>query len=468
VQDLDQAEWAIWLSSGCVRIGAKIHRALAEPWRGEKAEPVNLTRRTEVTDRVVLVIICLGMGLLRALGRAVATLISCACRLRSGQFPGKIGMFCLPSRVSGSDWGLMKLFGGATFVRRRRSKVFLLTLSLLLAGCNSQSPPRKPSLQITQVPSADPGGPAQLDYIEGRAIGAQPGQQIVLYAHSGVWWIQPFTNQSFTKIQADSTWKNSTHLGTEYAALLVEPGYRPPAKAAVLPTEGNGVVAVVIAPGKPAAPIISKVIRFSGYDWTVRSAGSDRGGEPNAYDPGNAWVDQKGYLHLRMEQRDGHWSCAEVSLTRSLGFGSYKFVVQDSSHLGPSAVVGMFTWDEAGTDENRNELDIELSRWGHPDGKNAQYVVQPFYVPENVARFTAPPGVLTHMFRWEPGKVSFKSVRGSVVGPGSKPVSEHVFTSGVPGAASEAVHIDLYEYHHSKSSSQQPAEVVIEKFEYLP
>jgi hypothetical protein len=318
------------------------------------------------------------------------------------------------------------------------------------------------------VPLANPGGPEELDYIEGRVSDARPDQQIVLYAHSGVWWIQPFANRPFTKIQADSTWKNSTHLGTEYAALLVEPGYHPESKMATLPKEGNGVVAVVTATGKATAPIVSKVLHFSGYDWIVRTAGSDRGGEPNSYDPANAWIDPKGYLHLRMALRDGRWSCAEVNLTRSLGFGTYRFVVQDSAHLGPSAVLGMFTWDEAGADDARSELDIELSRWGSPGGKNAQYVVQPFYVAENVARFTVPSGVLTHILRWERGIASFTTIRGSLGGLGSKTISEHVFTSGVPTPGAETVHIGLYDFHHSKSILQLPAEVVIERFEYLP
>jgi hypothetical protein len=362
----------------------------------------------------------------------------------------------------------MRFVADTRSIRQRRPDVFLVLVSVLLAGCHSKSLQRKPSLQITRVPMANPGGPEQLDYIEGRATDAGPDQQIVLYAQSGVWWVQPFANRQFTKIQADSTWKNSTHLGTEYAALLVEPGYQPPSKIATLPREGNGVVAVVRASGKAAAPIISKVIHFSGYDWAVRSAGSDRGGQANDYDPANAWVDEKGYLHLQMTERDGRWSCANVGLTRSLGYGTYRFVVQDSTHLEPSVVLGMFTWDEAGPDETRSELDIQLSRWGNLGSKNGQYVVQPYYVPENISRFMTPGGVVTHTFRWEPGVASFKSIRGPVVGPGSTSISEHVFTSGVPTPASETVHIELYEFHHFKNSSQHPAEVVIEKFEYLP
>jgi hypothetical protein len=128
----------------------------------------------------------------------------------------------------------------------------------------------------------------------------------------------------------------------------------------------------------------------------------------------------------------------------------------------------MFTWDEGRPDETRSELDIELSRWGSLSSKNAQYVVQPYYVPENISRFMAPAGALAHSFRWEPGVASFKTTRGSAVGTGSKSISEHVFTSGVPTPAAETVHIELYEFHHSKNSSQHLAEVVIEKFEYLP
>jgi hypothetical protein len=352
-------------------------------------------------------------------------------------------------------------------LKKHRSNILLVIVSFLLSGCNSSRVPLKPNVQITLVPAANPGGPVQLDFIEGRANGAKPGQQIVLYARSGIWWIQPFANQPFTKIQPDSTWKNSTHLGTDYAALLVEPGFHPAAKITALPAEGNGVVAIAVSIGQPVAPIVSKVIHFSGYDWGVRNAANDRGGQSNFYDPANVWTDKNGYLHLRMEEHDGVWTCAEVSLTRSLGYGTYIFVVQDIGHFGPSAALGLFTNDDLRMDDIRSELDIELSRWGIADNKNAQYVVQPFYIPENVSRFMAPSGVLTHMLRWESGRASFKTVRGPVTGPGAA-ISEHTFTSGVPTPAKETAHIGLYSYRHSKSTSQQPVEVVIEKFEFLP
>src|SRR5579862_7242023 len=157
-----------------------------------------------------------------------------------------------------------------------------------------------------------------------------------------------------------------------------------------------------------------------------------RGGEPNAYDLANVWVDEKGFLHLQTVERGGRWTCAEVSLTRSLGYGTYDFVVQDIAHLPPSAVVGLLTYDDTGTETFGNEIDVELSRWGDPKRKNSQCVVQPYYVAENVFRFESRPGKVMHSFRWEPGRLTFQSGLGSEQGPIARPAIAHTFLSGVP------------------------------------
>jgi hypothetical protein len=128
----------------------------------------------------------------------------------------------------------------------------------------------------------------------------------------------------------------------------------------------------------------------------------------------------------------------------------------------------MFTWDYAGGDQNNREMDIEISRWGDPASKNAQYEVQPFYVPANVARFTLPSGVVTHSFRWEPGSVSFRTVRGTGSDPAAEVVGEHAFTSGVPAPGVESVRMAFFIYGNTGVPMQNDAEVVVEKFEYLP
>ncbi len=290
---------------------------------------------------------------------------------------------------------------------------------------------------------------------------------MVLYARSGTWWVQPLVNEPFTAIEPDATWRNSTHLGTEYAALLVTADYRPPARTDALPTEGGAVLAVATVKGEGPASPPARTVTFSGYQWQVRQLPSDRGG-PNEYDPANVWTDDDGALHLKIAGRPGQWTSAEVILTRSLGYGTYSFVVRDVSHLEPAAAFGMFTWDDLGVEQNHRELGVEISRWGEPSSQNAQYVIQPYFVPANVTRFTAPAGRLTHSFTWAPGRVSFKTVLGALGGAASRTVAQHDLTSGVPTPGSESIRINLYVFGYASVALKNGAEVVIEKFEYLP
>jgi hypothetical protein len=344
---------------------------------------------------------------------------------------------------------------------------FLGFFSVLLNGCAHRQSVIRPSIEFSTIPQAEEGGPDKRAPIAGRVIGARSGQQIVLFAKSGMWWVQPTADEPFTTIKPDSTWTNSTHLGTEYAAVLVEPGYRPPPTFDVLPNEGGAVAAVKTVRGEKWEQARPRTLQFSGYEWQVRNVASNRGGRNNNYDSANAWTDVNGLLHLRIAQNAGQWTCAEVKLSRTLGYGSYRFVVHEISQLEPAAVLSMFTWDEADAGQNHREMNIEITKWGDAANKNAQYVVQPYYVPANVVRFNLPPGPLAHSFRWEPGRVAFRTVRAAVAG-GSSVVAEHMFTSGVPAAGGETIHLDLYIFGNAKNPLQKDVEVVVEKFEYLP
>src|SRR5262249_36432658 len=141
------------------------------------------------------------------------------------------------------------------------------------------------------------------------------GQRIVVYARSGKWWVQPLVSQPFTEVRRDGKWTNATHLGTEYAALLVGPGYHPPANMDALPSTGGDVAAVGVVGGGKKPP--SPTILFSGYEWRVRDAPSSRGGV-SRYLSSNAWTDDSGAMHLRVVHDGRDWTCAEVTNTRSL------------------------------------------------------------------------------------------------------------------------------------------------------
>ena len=149
----------------------------------------------------------------------------------------------------------------------------LLAFLVLLVGCGRWSKSPVPSISFSRVPAADEEGYDKFATIEGIARGFHPGQQIVLYSKSEeLWWLQPITDHPFTKIQGDSTWKSQIHLGTEYAALLVDPGYNPPETSETLPSPGSGIEAIEVVKGQGALspPASPKTVTFSGYEWTVR------------------------------------------------------------------------------------------------------------------------------------------------------------------------------------------------------
>ena len=353
-------------------------------------------------------------------------------------------------------------------VSERRWRIPLLALAALLtAACHLTTNEASPSIEFTKIPVSSRGGPHKLDVLAGRVSGARNGQRIVLYARSGIWWVQPFSAKPFTSIRRDSHWESPTHLGTEYAALLVDATYDPEPGLSELPGVGGPILALAVTKGRGfVPPPADKIVHFSGYDWVVRQEPSPRGGKDNNYTPDNAWIDDSGLLHLRITRQAEGWACAEVSLTRSLGRGAYLFTVSDVSHMDPAAAMTFYTWDDVAEDQNHRELDVEISQWGDPANKNAQYVVQPYYQPANVERFQVPAGAATFSFRWESHKAIFKTVLGRA--GGSRALSEHVFTSGVPSPGNEMVHMNLYAFGNTRIPMQKGSEVVIEKFEYLP
>lgn len=345
-----------------------------------------------------------------------------------------------------------------------------LVVLTVLIGCNTRQEDVQPTIEFTQVPPTSSGGSYTHGSIAGRVVGARPNQQIVLYAKAGPWWIQPSTNQPFIKIRSDRTWLSPTHLGTEYAALLVDAEFKPQNVIENLPKQGGQVAAVATVKGKPAPPAQSaaNTLQFSGYEWAIRGVPSGRNGASHNYDPANARVDSQGFLHLKVTLEQGKWTCSEVAGTKSLGYGTYLLTVHDVSHLEPATIFNAFTWDDYPTDPHHREVGLEIGRWGDPARENARYIVQPFYVPANVSRFTVPPGQLTNSLHWEPGRASFQTFRGNTAKTKSRPIAEHVFTTGVPSAGRETLRMNFCVVENYSISEQHEAEIIIENFQYLP
>jgi hypothetical protein len=346
--------------------------------------------------------------------------------------------------------------------------VALTAWSVAVLSCRPASEAR-PVIEFTVVPAADVGGPEKLGPVAGRVSGARPDQRIVLLARSGgVWYVQPFRSWPFTAIEKDTTWKNRIHLGTEYAALLVGPDYRPPSNTESLPSIDGSVFAVATVKGSgPFAQPSARTVTFSGYEWEIRQLSTDRHTHRVDYDARNVSVDAEGHLHLALTRREGRWTAGEAGLTRPLGNGTYQFELRGVDLDSPAAFE-VWTWDPMRPDQNWAELGFDVRRPSDPPQKNAEFVVQPTYVAANVFGFAAPPGPLTFSFRWAPGVVSFQAARGTAVADGAAVVGQRQFRSGVPMAGAATIHVGLVYLRDSSTAPTREGEVVVEKFVFLP
>src|ERR1700758_1078015 len=154
---------------------------------------------------------------------------------------------CLSARAVGSLlWGHMQM---RQLVPVFLQRSLLLVFCVALNSCHSHKAHSGPSIEFTHIPPAAQGGRERVDTIYGLVRNARPEQQIIIYAHSGPWWAQPWPDHPFIPIKADSTWSTETHLGFEYAALLVEPDYHPQPMIEVAPTQGGSVALVTIVKG---------------------------------------------------------------------------------------------------------------------------------------------------------------------------------------------------------------------------
>lgn len=147
----------------------------------------------------------------------------------------------------------------------------LLLLALVffsLIGCRAGTKHNsEPNISFNQVPEWSLGDENLQDVMEGTVSGARQGQRLVIYTKTGnLWWVQPLVSSPFTSIASDHVWRNEVHLGTDYAVLLVDPSYDPPAVLAQLPNPGQGVSAIGVSHGQKHSSSFFVDISRSGFE----------------------------------------------------------------------------------------------------------------------------------------------------------------------------------------------------------
>lgn len=213
-------------------------------------------------------------------------------------------------------------------------------------------------------------------------------------------------------------------------------------------------------------------ISFSGYTWYVENGVQRVNPGPNYWsnNPENVWVDENGWLHLKIAYRDGRWYCAELTSTQTFGYGTYVFYTMSRvDTLDKNAVLGLFTYKD-----DSHEVDIEFSKWGIADLNNGWFTVQPppYIDGDNQKSFNFQlyGDYSTHSFTWTKRSIYFQSFGGHYpVGtqPAGNIISsftsyERISPQGV------RVHINLWLYQGNAPSNGLPVEVVIKGFQYIP
>jgi hypothetical protein len=122
----------------------------------------------------------------------------------------------------------------------------------------------------------------------------------------------------------------------------------------------------------------ANTLHWMGRDWIPTNggmAGVVKG------DPANVSLDDKGYLHLRIINRDGSYTAAELFSTENLGFGTYQWQIEGAiDKMDPTTVLGLFNYGaKAGIGvDSENEIDIEFSQWNNTcHGCNADFTFYP-------------------------------------------------------------------------------------------
>jgi hypothetical protein len=354
------------------------------------------------------------------------------------------------------------------FARTLIPSCLLATVLVSMSGCGHPA-----SITFLEVPPASSGGGAVTASIRGRVVGPHRGRHIVLYAFADQrWWVQPFMSAPLTEIAEDGSWNAQIHLGTKYAAVLRKDDGLPPSLLDNVPVIGKSTeaVAIVKASGSDADPpdllLSSKILRFSGLDWQVRTIPGDYASKTNEYSSDNISIDGSGALHMLMTRGARGWVCSEISSVRSFGYGDYNLEVQDVSHFEPAIMFSAFTFAQQPEDGNHRAMDIHITRRGEPSNTNAEFVVQPSFVPANFYHFNAPSGPLTLHLKWSPERAEFSASRTRL--PGLQPRTAWEFTTGVPTPDDAQVHINFCNYGNARIPPQHNAEVVVKSFEFLP
>jgi len=209
-------------------------------------------------------------------------------------------------------------------------------------------------------------------------------------------------------------------------------------------------------------------IEFSGYNWIVRTSnGNLEGPGPNLFNDSlnNVFIDENGFLHLKITKFEDKWFCAEIYSVESFGYGTYIFELEPGfENIDKNIILGLFTYLD-----DYHEIDIEFSKWGLENNKNGQYVIQPYYKEDNIYRFdlNSNGDISIHSFTWCENYIKFHSEIKDEFNESIKTNQWIYCGEDNPKPSSERVHMNLWLMNGQAPSDNQECEIIIRKFQFI-
>jgi hypothetical protein len=212
-----------------------------------------------------------------------------------------------------------------------------------------------------------------------------------------------------------------------------------------------------------------RYINFAGFEWEVKNGFGNPGNNIWSNDPAQVWVDENERLQLVLQKKNNRWYSAEVISRSSFGYGTYTFYIDAEPALyDPHVVAGIFLYKD-----EKNEIDIEFSRWGDADNYQlGNYVIQPAELPGNQFRFPilTEGSYTTHRIEWKPDEINFSSWHGHHPEPPPGQIIAQWQYSGryVPIGSELRLFFNLWLFQGIYPKHDRKENLIISNFTYEP
>ncbi len=214
----------------------------------------------------------------------------------------------------------------------------------------------------------------------------------------------------------------------------------------------------------------AKTINFSGHEWIVRNDGQ---GAParNFWRQDNVWLDENGFLHLKIRKVGDAWTCAELQTAEKFLYGKFEFeILGRIDELDKNIVLGLFKYPQENGRDGLDEIDIEFSRWGKDDNFNGLFTVYSDQQnrPEKSQNFTftLKGNRTTHSFTRTPESIYFQSFHGNQNG---NKFADWKFESDNISKTPMPVYLNFWLFKGQPPSDLQESEIIVKsvKFEKM-